>query len=39
MYKQGEVILAPVPFTDLSASKKRPVLVVQIITTMLKIQI
>jgi mRNA interferase MazF len=28
MYKQGEIVLIPVPFTDLSASKKRPVLIV-----------
>jgi len=27
MYKQGTIVLIPVPFTDLSASKKRPVLV------------
>jgi len=28
MYSRGEVLLIPVPFTDLSASKRRPVLVV-----------
>ena len=28
MYNQGDVLLVPVPFTDLSAVKKRPVLVV-----------
>jgi len=28
MYKRGEIILIPVPFSDLSASKKRPVLIV-----------
>ena len=28
MYNQGEIVLIPVPFTDLSASKRRPVLVV-----------
>jgi mRNA interferase MazF len=28
MYKRGEIVLIPVPFSDLSASKKRPVLVV-----------
>jgi mRNA interferase MazF len=27
MYKRGEIVLVPVPFSDLSASKKRPVLV------------
>ena len=28
MYKRGEIVLIPVPFTDLTASKRRPVLVV-----------
>jgi len=28
MYSKGEIVLIPVPFTDLSATKKRPVLVV-----------
>ena len=28
MYRQGEIVLIPVPFSDLSASKKRPVLVI-----------
>lgn len=28
MYKQGDVLLIPIPFTDLSTSKKRPVLVI-----------
>ncbi|MCL2833848.1 MAG: type II toxin-antitoxin system PemK/MazF family toxin [Treponema sp.] len=28
MYKRGEILLIPVPFTDLSAAKKRPVLVI-----------
>ena len=28
MYKQGEIVLIPVPFSDLSHTKKRPVLVV-----------
>jgi mRNA interferase MazF len=28
MYSQGELVLIPVPFTDLSATKKRPVLVI-----------
>ena len=28
MYKQGEIVLIPVPFTDLSSSKKRPVLII-----------
>jgi len=27
MYKQRDIILIPIPFTDLSAEKKRPVLV------------
>ncbi len=27
MYKQGDILLIPIPFTDLTASKKRPVLV------------
>ena len=27
MYNNGEIVLIPVPFSDLSASKKRPVLV------------
>lgn len=27
MYKQGEILLIPIPFTDLSSNKKRPVLV------------
>jgi mRNA interferase MazF len=28
MYKRGEILLIPVPFSDLSSTKKRPVLVV-----------
>ena len=28
MNKQGEILLIPIPFTDLKASKKRPVLVI-----------
>ena len=28
MYKRGEIVLIPVPFSDLSASKRRPVLVI-----------
>ena len=27
MYSRGEIVLIPVPFTDLSATKRRPVLV------------
>ena len=27
MYKQGDILLIPIPFSDLSATKKRPVLV------------
>jgi len=27
MYKQGEILIIPVPFTDLTSQKKRPVLV------------
>ena len=28
MYKRGEIVLVPVPFSDLTHTKKRPVLVV-----------
>ncbi|HLA00205.1 MAG TPA: type II toxin-antitoxin system PemK/MazF family toxin [Thermodesulfovibrionales bacterium] len=28
MYNQGDIILIPIPFTDLSSSKKRPVIVI-----------
>lgn len=28
MYRRGEIVLIPVPFTDLSSSKKRPVIIV-----------
>jgi mRNA interferase MazF len=28
MYKRGEIVLIPVPFSDLSSVKKRPVLVI-----------
>lgn len=27
MYKQGEILLIPIPFSDLASNKKRPVLV------------
>ncbi|HZK44548.1 MAG TPA: type II toxin-antitoxin system PemK/MazF family toxin [Syntrophomonadaceae bacterium] len=27
MYKQGDILIIPIPFTDLTSSKKRPVLV------------
>lgn len=27
MYRQGDVVLVPVPFTDLTTSKRRPVLI------------
>ncbi|HEX7593314.1 MAG TPA: type II toxin-antitoxin system PemK/MazF family toxin, partial [Anaerolineae bacterium] len=28
MHKQGDVLLVPIPFTDLSSTKRRPVVVV-----------
>jgi mRNA interferase MazF len=28
MYKRGEILLVPIPFSDLSSIKKRPVLVI-----------
>ena len=27
MHKQGDILLVPIPFSDLTATKKRPVLV------------
>ena len=27
MYKQGDIVLIPLPFTDLSSAKKRPVII------------
>ena len=27
MYKQGDIVFIPIPFTDLTSSKKRPVLI------------
>lgn len=28
IYKQGEIVLVPFPYSDLSGSKRRPVLIV-----------
>ena len=28
MFEQGEVVLIPIPFTDLSSRKRRPVIIV-----------
>ena len=28
MYKQGDILLIPIPFSDLTSNKKRPVLVI-----------
>ena len=30
MYKRGEIVLIPVPFSDLSSSKKRPVVIMSL---------
>ncbi|AVX19771.1 hypothetical protein CFE_0572 [Carboxydocella thermautotrophica] len=27
MYRQGDILLIPIPFSDLTSNKKRPVLV------------
>lgn len=29
MPKQGEIVLIPVPFTDLSSTKRRPVIIIR----------
>ncbi len=28
MYNQGDIVLIPIPFTDLSNSKRRPVVII-----------
>jgi len=32
MYKRGEIVLIPVPFSDLSSVKRRPVLIISNMT-------
>lgn len=33
MYKQGDILLIPIPFSDLTSSKRRPVLIDSCIRT------